>query len=208
MLVPIELYCLIQKKGYLSPDLAIGWQIGRYVEEVFDGLRDVKIAVAAEGDAALALSYLSQGPGAAGHVTVSEIFRPWDFLFYHTVTGTVLNFTLIRKYIELPRHLRSLEPDLAPDKAAALRKYRAGIDSLVVNILKRPANRFCVIREIRCRPLLRSHEDNGTILCYHCGKQVPIPQVLDIEGQICCLDCSTLEPEWLQALHEHPAARI
>lgn len=205
MLVPIELYCLIQKKGYLSPDLAIGWQIGKYVEEFFDGLRDVKIAVAVEGDAALSLSYLSRGPGAAGKITVSEIFRPWDFLFYHTITGTVLNFTLIRKYIELPQDLRSLEPDLALDKAAALRKYRAGIDSLVVNILKRPADSFSVIREIRCRPLLRRHEDNSTILCYRCGKQVPVSQAFDIEGQICCQDCSTLEPEWLAYINGRQA---
>ncbi len=203
MLVPIELYCLAQKKGYLSPDLAIGWQVGKYVEEFFDGLRDVKTAVAAEGDAALSLSYLSRGPEAAGQITVSKIFRPWDFLFYHTITGTVLNFTLIRKYVELPRDLRSLEPDLAMDNVY-LGKYRAGLDSLVVNILKRPADSFSVIREIRCRPLLRSPEDSGTILCYHCGKQVPIPQAFDIEGQICCQDCSTMEPEWFAYIVSAP----
>ncbi|HFQ80199.1 MAG TPA: hypothetical protein ENK33_02355 [Desulfobacterales bacterium] len=199
MLVPIELYCLAQKKGYLSPDLAIGWQIGKYVAEFFDGLRDVKIAVAAEGDAALSLSYLSRG--AAGQIRISEVFRPWDFLFYHTITGTVLNFTLIRKYIELPRDLRSLEPDLAIEKAAALRKYRAGLDSLVVNILKQPADCFSVISEVRCRPLLRKSNDNGTILCWHCGRLVPFSQAFDIEGRICCQDCSSLEPEWFEYIN-------
>jgi len=91
--------------GHLSPDLAIGWQIGKYVHEFFDGLQEVRIAADAEGDAAFALSYLSREHGCYGQVTVTETPRPWDFLFYHVVTGTALHFTLIRKHIELSQGL-------------------------------------------------------------------------------------------------------
>lgn len=55
MLVPMELHNLTLKRGYLSPELAIGWRIGKYVEEFFDGLEDVGIAAARDDDAILAL---------------------------------------------------------------------------------------------------------------------------------------------------------
>ncbi|WP_456386929.1 hypothetical protein [Desulfolithobacter sp.] len=44
MLVPMESQCLTLRKGYLTPELAIGWRIGKYVEEFFDGLEEVGIA--------------------------------------------------------------------------------------------------------------------------------------------------------------------
>ena len=97
MLVPLELHCLTLQKGYLSPELAIGWQIGKYVEEFFDGLEEVGIAAARDDDAVLALSYLTRQHGHPGQVIVPEAARPWDFLFYHLTTGTRLGFTLIRQ---------------------------------------------------------------------------------------------------------------
>lgn len=196
MLVPIELYSLSQRMGYLSPDLAIGWQIGKYAQEFFDGLQEVRIAAAAEGDAAFALSYMSREQTYPGRITMSDTSRPWDFLFYHAITGTVLNFTLIRKYIELPQGLRSLEPHLAMDKPAVVEIYRTGLDLLVESILKRSVNSFSMIRQIRCRPLLQTSGDNGTIRCCHCGKLASIRNAWDTEGQICCQACSGLEPAW------------
>ena len=196
VLVPIELYSLTQRMGYLSPDLAVGWQIGKYVQEFFDGLQNVRIAAAAEGDAVSALSYLSRKHGCNGRITVPDTPRPWDFLFYHIITGTALNFTLIRKYIELPQGLRSLEPQLALDKPAVVEMYRTGLDLLVDSILKRPVDSFSMIRRIRCRPLQRAPEDNGIIRCRRCGKPASVHNVWDIDGRICCQACSGLEPTW------------
>ncbi len=195
MLVPIELYSLTQRKGYLSPDLAIGWQIGKYVEGFFDGLQEVRIAAAAEGDAAFALSYLSREHGYPGRITVPDTSRPWDFLFYHTITGTVLHFTLIRKYIELPQGLRALEPHLAMDKPAVVKIYRTGLDLLVESILKRSVDSFSMIRQIRCRAL-HAPGDNGTTRCCRCERPTSVHNAWDIEGQICCQACSGLEPDW------------
>jgi formylmethanofuran dehydrogenase subunit E len=196
MLVPIELYSLTQRMGHLSPDLAIGWQIGKYVHEFFDGLQEVRIAAAAEGDAVFALSYLAREHGCYGQVTMTETPRPWDFLFYHAITGTALHFTLIRKHIELSQGLRSLESHLAMDKPAVVEIYRTGLDLLVESILKRPVDSFCKIRQIRCRPLPRTAENNSTIRCCRCGKLSFVQNAWDIEGQICCQACSGLEPAW------------
>ena len=196
MLVPIELYSLTLRTGYLSPDLAIGWQIGKYVEEFFDGLQKVRIAAATDDDAAFALSYLSREHDHPGRVTVPDTCRPWDFLFYHTITGTMLHFTLIRKYIKPPQGLRSLEPHLAMDKPAVVEMYRTGLDLLVASILKRPADSFSMIRRIRCRPLLHALKDSGMLRCCRCGMPTPVHNAWDIEGQICCQACSGLEPAW------------
>ena len=196
MLVPMELYGLTQRMGYLSPDLAIGWQVGKYVHEFFDGLQGVRIAAASEGDAAFALAYLSREHGCYGQVTVTETPRPWDFLFYHAMTGTVLHFTLIRKHVELSQGLRSLEPHLAMGKPAVVEIYHTGLDLLVESILKRPVSSFCQIRQIRCRPLSQTPGNNGVIRCRRCGKSASARNAWDIEGQICCQSCSGLEPAW------------
>jgi hypothetical protein len=196
MLVPMELYGLTQRRGYLSPELAVGWQVGRYVHEFFDGLREVRMAASVESDAVFALSYLSREHGCLGQVTVSEAMRPWDFLFYHVMTGTVLHFILIRKHVELPEGLRALEPQLAMDRPAVVKVYQAGLDTLVASILERPADSFCMIRQFRCRPLRQGDGGMGNIQCCRCGKIAAVQDAWDIEGGICCEPCSGLEPGW------------
>ncbi len=87
------------------------------------------------------------------------------------------------------------------DQPAELETYRTGLDLLVADILKRPADSFSMIRQIRCRPLLYNPGDNGTIRCYRCGRPSFIHKVLDIERQICCQACSGLEPAWFKYIN-------
>jgi hypothetical protein len=196
MLVPMELYGLTQRSGYLSPELAVGWQIGRYVHDFFDGLQEVRIAASAGNDAVFALSYLSREHGCFGQITVSKSNRPWDFLFYHAMTGTVLQFILVRKYVELSQALRDLEPHLDMENLDIVAIYQAGVDELVKSILERQADSFCMIRQIRCRPLLHNADSMGNTHCCRCGKPIRIQKAWDIEGEICCQTCSGLEPGW------------
>ena len=198
MLVPLELYNLTRKRtGYLSPDLAIGWKIGTYVKELFDGLQEVRMAVAVEDDAAFALSHLSRDDEHFDRITVPDTPRPWDFLFYHTITGTVLNFTLIRKHVELPENLRSLQSRLFEGRPEVVEKYRVGLDLLVSSILKREVDSFSIIRRIRCRRLLHAPRYSGSIRCFCCGIPVPVRNAWDIEGQMRCQACSGLELAWI-----------
>lgn len=196
MLVPLALYGLTQKTGYLSPELAMGWQIGNYVDEFFAGLGDVRVAAARHNDAVFALSYLSREHGFPGQVTVPETARPWDFLFYHAITGTVLKFILIRKYLELSQDLRALESNLATDRPDVVQRYQAGLDLLIKDILSQPPESFCQIHQIRCRPLLHTSESRGRITCSRCGRPTAVSNSWDVEGELCCRACSGMEQAW------------
>lgn len=196
MLVPMELHNLTQMRGYLSSELAIGWRIGKYVEEFFDGLEEVRIAAASDDDAALALSHLTRQHGHPGQVIVPETAKPWDFLFYHLTTGTLLGFTLIWQRTRLPQRIRDLESDLCVDNHAVVESYRTGLNLLVKSILSQPVISFCQIRQVRCRRLLPMGNDNLQTGCYRCGDPTPVHKAWDIEGDICCPSCSGLEPAW------------
>ncbi len=196
MLVPMDLYSLVQRKGYLSPEMAIGWKIGTYVEECFDDLSEVGVAAVSDDDATLALLHLIQRHGYPGQIVVPESARPWDFLFYHLTTGTQLSFTLIKKRIELPQEIRELEPELCAHNHEELERYQASLDFLVKSILREPVTSFSFIRQTRCRRLQTQNEEEQLVHCHHCGSLIPLGKAWDLEGDICCLSCAGLEPVW------------
>lgn len=196
MLVPMELHSLVQRNGYLSPELAIGWQIGKYVSEFFDGLADVEIAAASANDATLALSHLTRQHGYPGHIIVPETARPWDFLFYHLSTGTMLGFTLIRPRIQLPRKIREMEATLSAEDIRGVKLYQAALDILVKSLFRNPVPNFTRIRQIRCRRLHINEQTEQQVLCQHCRQLTPAGKAWDVEGEICCPSCSGLEPDW------------
>ncbi len=198
MLVTMELYGLTQRVGQLTPELAMGWQIGKYVRECFDGLGEVRMAAAKDNDAVSALSYLATEHGYPGQVSVSDSMQPWDFLFYHLATGTVLKFILVRKRVELPQELRKLEPLLSVDAPNITRIYQEGVEQLVTGILQQPVENFCLIRQMRYRPLNQVCLGFGVIACHRCGKSVLVQNAWEIEGEISCQSCSGLEASWFQ----------
>ncbi len=51
MLVPIELALLSREKGYVNPEISLGWRVGTWLREYFDGLQDIRIAARQENDA-------------------------------------------------------------------------------------------------------------------------------------------------------------
>lgn len=199
MTVPIELLNLTRRIGHLSPYLAVGWKIGTYVAEYFDGLRDVRLAAAEEGDAACALSYLCHVHDCHEEVTVAGTPRPWDFLSYHPATGTVLQFVLVRKQVELSRYLKSLEPCLAGDKPDLVKIYRTGLDLQVEFILNSSLESFCMIHRRRYRSLHDAPPGIGAVFCRRCGNPTPIRESWEVEGQICCRTCSGLELSWIRS---------
>lgn len=196
MLVPIELHSLTMRVGYLSPDLAIGWRIGKYVEVFFDGLEEVSIAARIDTDAVFALSHLTRQHGYPGRIIVPKAARPWDFLFYHAVTGTLLKFVLVRQQTRLPEEIEELEHHLSPDNPEVAGIYQAGLDLLVKSLLSRPLTSFCHLSQFRCRRLLAKADAGQLIRCRRCGLSTSVRQAWDIEGEVCCLSCSGLEPIW------------
>jgi hypothetical protein len=192
----MKLHCLTLHKGYLSPELAIGWQIGKYIEEFFDGLDEVGIAAAHDNDAVQALSYMTRQHDRPGQVIIPETARPWDFLFYHFTTGTRLGFTLIRQRTRLPQQIRTLEPQLCVNNPRVIKLYQTSLNLLVKSLLSHPVSSFCLVRQTRCLRLLPNDNSDQQINCYRCGRPTPIHTAWDIEGDICCSPCSGLEPTW------------
>ncbi|MBU0681524.1 MAG: hypothetical protein KKD73_08890 [Proteobacteria bacterium] len=196
MLVPMELYNLTLKKGHLSPELTIGWRVGKYVEEFFAGLEDVSIAAARDDDAILALKYLRRQHSLDNQVTIADKATPWDFLFFHATTGTLLGFCLIRHRTQLPYTIRSLETDLVRDNQALTAIYQAALEQLVNALLDQPVTSYCQVRQVRCRRLQTGVASGQEIHCRSCGQPILHQRAWDIEGRICCPTCSGLVPAW------------
>ncbi|WP_457574816.1 hypothetical protein [Desulfolithobacter sp.] len=197
----MEIHRLVQLRGYLSPELVIGWQVGKYAEEFFAGLEEVAIAAARDDDAVLALTHLGQHGNRAGQVLVANGPRPWDFLFYHPTTGTMLAFTLNRRRTCLPRAIRKLEAQLDQDHPAVVSLYQACLNLLIQTLLGGPIQSFCQIRQRRCRRLPPRPPSGRQLHCHSCGQPLGCTDGWDVEGEIRCCQCCGLEPDWYGSNH-------
>jgi len=197
VIVPLEMSCLAMRKGYASPELVIGWRIGNYVREFFGGLDDVLVAVRRGSDAALALSLMTRSRGSCGAVAVVNDERPWDFLFYHSLTGTMLQFSLVPERTELSPDIRSLEPMLSRKNPRVMAVYHSAVEKLAKSMILEPVESFCSIREIRCRPFyVNENKSLSKLRCPRCGSLEAGSNLWDVDGVTCCLSCSGLENSW------------
>lgn len=193
MFVPLELSMLANRKGYLSPELTVGWRIGKHAEELFGGLVDVRIATTLPADAVVALRHLASRTGR--EVTEVPVLRPWDALFYHTPTHTALKIVLTERLVTLPPPIRALEDCFGPQETPAVLCYRAGLANLVTRLLTAKISGFCQLRMIRCWPLPRLARQPER--CGWCGRPMGEENFWDIDGTVHCPRCAGLEPEWL-----------
>ncbi len=208
MIVPLELNLLAMRRGYLSPELAMGWRIGQYVTEFFSDLEQVRIAAKDEGDAALGLSMMYRKNLLSSPVTIARAPRPWDFLAYHYPTGTTLQIDTVRDLVELPAEIRKLEAlfeygeakAARPDRSSfAIRRYRIAVDDLIARLLSHPVEQYCQIRESRVRFLREAtNRKNDPLHCRFCNRAFHKNEMVDFEGVICCAPCSGIEPAWLE----------
>jgi formylmethanofuran dehydrogenase subunit E len=202
MLVPLELSIIANKCGYLSPELALGWCIGKYIDEFFNGLDDTRIAAKEEDDASLGLSMMCQKNRFPFPVTIARGCRPWDFLAYHYMTGTVLQFKTVAEYVELPEEIKRLTnwfADSDPVAASrAVNRYHAAMEELIRHILNNPVEKYCRIVELRFRLLgIHTGDFRQELQCRKCGHVFRKNKLLDSDGTICCAECAGFEPSWL-----------
>ncbi|MBU0967066.1 MAG: hypothetical protein KKA54_11885 [Proteobacteria bacterium] len=193
MLVPLELSALAARCGWLSPELAVGWRLARQAMDFFDGLDQVRIAATGYADTINALRALARYP-KQGDVIIPSRPVPWDILFFHRITGTVLKVVLIRKHITLPRELRCIVDDLPHCSPESLCRYQEILDVLVHGIIRDDLERFCHITEIRCR-VLSSAAAQTPHSCPWCQSRNP-PTLFEQDGRICCPACSVLGQLW------------
>ncbi len=193
MLLPLDLAILAWKESYVSPELAIGWRIGRYAHEFFDGLEQVRIAAIGHDSTIAALQRQARYP-EPGLVTKPLGSRPWDMLFYHEPTATALKVVCIRNQIFPAQALRSLEECLKSGNLDVRLHYQVGVNAMVQNIINADIMRLCSLTQIRCRRLITTegHSMSACPWCRQAGSAIR----LDLDGRICCPECAGLEPSW------------
>jgi len=194
MLVPLDLAALAWKQSHLSPELALGWRLGRHAHDCFDGLDRVRIAATGHAHTLAALERLARFP-EPGMVIRPAGARPWDMLFYHEPTATALKVVCISRRTTLPLAAQELEDKLNGEDPAVVGRYQEEVDGLVSNIVNGDLAGLCFIHEIRCR-VLDVEKSKLPASCPWCQTR-SFNRLIEVDDHICCPACSGLEPTWL-----------
>ncbi|MFH2005895.1 MAG: hypothetical protein ABI333_04820 [bacterium] len=197
MIVPIELQRIALRRGYLSPEIALGWRLGVYLREFFDGLELLRVLAAREDDAALSLRIMAAWQRATP-ILVEGRRERWDFLVYHPATGTLLGVTRVPERTELPQRVKDLEPALARGDLRAQLDYRDSVQRLVDRLVGSPFEQLCRIDEHRVRRMHSevASEPSRLVRCRVCGVLAASRRLWELDGVLCCLSCSGLSPQW------------
>jgi len=197
MIVPLELSLLGGRKGYVSPELTLGWRIGVHAREMFSSLADINVASRLQDDCSFAFSEMVRREAVFGDFKTVSGSRPWDFLCYQPQTGTALAYLASPAETGLPQSIAKLEPHLFMGDRTAVTQYQDAIDNLIRKLVTKPLERLCAIHEYRLRRL-----NSGTVRrmehCPRCRQQLqPDVSLWDVEGAICCSVCCGLEKSWI-----------
>lgn len=194
MLVPLNLAALAWRQSHLSPELTLGWRLGSYAHECFDGLDQVRIAATGHTHTLAALARLACFP-EPGMVFRPAGSRPWDMLFSHEPTATALKVVCIRKRTTLPLAALKLQSNMDRHDPAVVGYYQEAVDELVSNIVNGDLAGLCLITEIRCR-VLDVDKSRLPASCPWCRTR-SFTRLIEVNGRIGCPVCSGLEPQWL-----------
>jgi formylmethanofuran dehydrogenase subunit E len=194
MLLPLDLAALAWRHSHLTPELALGWRLGRHAHEWFDGLDRVRIAATGHAHTLTALRRLARfpEPGAVVHPTGP---RPWDMLFLHEPTGTALKVVCVNRRTTLPLAIRELGDQLDCGDSEITRRYQDGLTALVGEIVTGDLAGFCLVSEIRYRTLA-VEKIKLPARCPWC-LATGLSHLVEVDGRIRCPACSGLEPAWL-----------
>lgn len=196
MLIPIELHRLVNRLGYLSPELALGWKLGSYFKDFFDGLDLTRLSARAHTETVLSLSTMLNWQQGDSVVISGDGQPPWRFACYHPLTGTLLSVRPLAEETTLSPEIQALESDLPHDPEAA-RTYAAAVEQLVERLLEDSVVSYCAVDEHRCRRTTRSpRKASQTSRCRRCGTLCASNSLWDCEGVLCCATCAGLRAEW------------
>ncbi len=197
MIIPIELQRIVLRKGYLSPEITLGWRLADYLRDFFGGLELLRVLVARDGDALLSLRVMASWYHAEP-IQVATSNRGWDFLVYHPATGTLLGVTRAPERTDLPRQVETLEPALAEGDLGAQLRYQRTVTKLVDHLLDAPFEQLCRIDEHRLRRIAggRAAPSAPKIRCRRCGNPVRRSRLWELDGVLCCLTCTGMSAQW------------
>ncbi len=188
MLVPFELSIIANRHGRLTPSLALGWKIGHYLREYFNGLDQVRLAVSRDDDSHAALQHMRTESRFPLDLIPANRENPWDVLAFHPATGTVLEITFI-----VPEDdVQPSDPKASYD-TLALAMFKRTLDQFVASLISTPLDHYCNIIETR---VSRSRAGKGTVSCRRCGQTIDKDDIWHINGLPCCQECSGLPDSW------------
>lgn len=194
MLLPLDLAALAWRQSHLTPELALGWRLGRHAYEWFDGLDRVRIAATGHEHTLTALRRLARFP-EPGAVVKPTGPRPWDMLFLHEFTGTALKVVFVNRRTTLPLAIRGLEGQLDCGDPEIMRRYQDGLTALVGEIVTGDLASFCLVSEISYR-ILTVEKIKLPARCPWC-LAVDLNHLVEVDELIRCPVCAGLEPAWL-----------
>jgi len=193
MLVPLDLAALAWKQSHLSPELALGWRLGRHAHDCFDGLDRVRIAATGHDHTLAALERLTRFP-EPGVVSRPAGARPWDMLFFHEPTATALKVVCIRRRTTLSSTAHEREDKMNGVDPTVADRCQTELDELVDNIVNGDLAGLCFVQEIRCR-VLDVKKRKLPASCPWCQAR-SFNRLIEVDDHICCPACSGLEPTW------------
>lgn len=194
MLVPIDLQRLAARVGYLSPELALGYRLGGYLDEVFCGLEVTRLAACVHPETLLALESVARWQRGEPVVETGDA-APYHVECYHPPTGTLLSIVPVPDLTALAPAALRLAPRLGTSPEADL-AYSRAVDERVRAPTSEPS--FCAVRESRCsRPRASDSESQRPQLrCRRCGAPVDRAHLWSCDGVLCCTVCAGLCPLW------------
>lgn len=199
MLVPLDLYILVQRLGRLTPELVLGWRVCGYVREYFNGLDGVRLAIAPQGDFLDGLKAAKAESGLPLDILDADSDSPWHALAYHPFTGTVLEFAYSSEEVALKVRTPSSENGGRDPQPIALASFAIALDRQVLHLLNEPLESLCRIRERRVTRG-RSSEKEAAVRCRRCGAPLPKRDLWCEDGVLCCSECAGMPARWW-ALH-------
>ncbi len=196
MLVPLEVYVLVQKLGRLTPSLVMGWRIGQYLREMFAGLDGIRLAVSVDDDVYQGLRLAVTESGFPLDVLLGDSSKAWDVAAWHPATGTRMDFTISHQKIAMDARGAAVACEARRGDMLAKAVHGMALDRQVVRLMKEPLETLCRIHE---GSLLSSRyvEDLTEMLsCRRCGRKIFRKDVWRADGIPCCSTCAEVPDSW------------
>ena len=196
MLVPLDLYVLVQKMGRLTPPLVMGWRVGGYVRDTFTGLDGVRMVVAAGGDFLEGLRITLTESRFPLDVLESEDDMAYDAWAWHPPTGTLLEFTFSPERTAMDQRGASVSCEARRGDLFGRSIYGAALDRQISRLISEPLESLCRIEERFVRAPSHDNKESQTVRCRRCGTFVSRSELWYADNVPCCASCSEIPEAW------------
>ena len=197
MIVPLDLYVLVQKLGRCTPSLVLGWRVGHYLQEMFEGLAELRLAVCARGDFLEGLRLTRTENAFPLDLVETGGNEGWHACAWHPGTGTLMEFTFSAEHVAMDSKGAGSRQDAERQNFYGLAAYGSALDRQIARLMEEPLESLCKIRE---RMVMKSRAAAGAspVRCRRCGKLTSIENLWHADGIPACSSCAGVHPKWIE----------